>query len=125
MATSLGGDTVLLTTHDMADVEQLCSRVLIIDHGTLLYDGTLDGIRDRLSTERTLVVDLASDGPGRVDVPGATEVRADGPRRWLQFNRLRPRQPGSRHSLPPAPHRRRHPPSPHHPPLELRHHGQL
>ena len=36
------GVTILLTTHDMADVEQLCSRLLIIDHGTLLYDGTLD-----------------------------------------------------------------------------------
>src|SRR5207244_10571160 len=55
------GATVLLTTHDMTDVEQLCSRLLIIDHGTLLYDGTLDGIRDRLGTERTLVVDLAED----------------------------------------------------------------
>ena len=55
---------MLLTTHDMSDVEQLCSRVLIIDHGTLLYDGTLDGIRDRLGTERTLVVDLADDVAG-------------------------------------------------------------
>jgi ABC-2 type transport system ATP-binding protein len=82
------GVTVLLTTHDMSDVEQLCSRVLIIDHGTLLYDGTLDEIRDRLGTERTLVVDLAEDVPGQVEVRGASEVRADGPRRWLQFNRL-------------------------------------
>ena len=81
------GATVLLTTHDMADVEQLCSRVLIIDHGTLLYDGTLDGIRDRLGTERTLVVDLADDVVGELSVPGAVEARADGPRRWLQFNR--------------------------------------
>ncbi len=82
------GVTVLLTTHDMSDVEQLCSRVLIIDHGTLLYDGTLDGIRDRLGTERTLVVDLAEDVPSQVQVRGAMEMRADGPRRWLQFNRL-------------------------------------
>jgi ABC-2 type transport system ATP-binding protein len=82
------GATVLLTTHDMSDVEQLCSRVLIIDHGTLLYDGTLDGIRDRLGTERTLVVDLAEDVPLALWVPGALQVRADGPRRWLQFNRL-------------------------------------
>jgi ABC-2 type transport system ATP-binding protein len=81
------GATVLLTTHDMSDVEQLCSRVLIIDRGTLLYDGTLDGIRDRLGTERTLVVDLTDDVPGPVRVPGALEVRADGPRRWLQFSR--------------------------------------
>jgi len=83
------GVTVLLTTHDMADVEQLCSRLLIVDHGKLLYDGSLREIRDRLGTERTLVVDLAEgeglDGP--LDVPRAREVRADGPRRWLRFNR--------------------------------------
>ncbi|HTD76447.1 MAG TPA: ATP-binding cassette domain-containing protein [Chloroflexota bacterium] len=82
------GVTVLLTTHDMTDVEQLCSRLLIIDHGTLLYDGTLEGIRDRLGTERTLVIDLADDVGGALCVPRAQEVRADGPRRWLQFNRL-------------------------------------
>jgi ABC-2 type transport system ATP-binding protein len=84
------GATVVLTTHDMADVEQLCSRVLIIDHGTLLYDGTLDGIRDRLGTERTLVVDLADDFPDArvLEIRRARQVRADGPRRWLEFNRL-------------------------------------
>jgi ABC-2 type transport system ATP-binding protein len=82
------GATVLLTTHDMSDVERLCSRLLIIDHGSLLYDGTLEGIRDRLGTERTLIVDLVDDQVGALDVPYAREVRADGPRRWLQFNRL-------------------------------------
>jgi ABC-2 type transport system ATP-binding protein len=39
------GVTVLLTTHDMTDVERLCSRLLIIDHGRLLYDGSLEQIR--------------------------------------------------------------------------------
>jgi ABC-2 type transport system ATP-binding protein len=53
----------------------------------LLYDGTLEAIRDRLGTERRLVVDLADDAPGALDVPHAHEVRADGPRRWLEFNR--------------------------------------
>lgn len=87
------GVTVLLTTHDMADVEQLCSRLLIIDHGKLLYDGSLDAVRDRFGTERTLVVDLADDDgagralPPRLDVPFAQEMRSDGPRRWLRFNR--------------------------------------
>jgi ABC-2 type transport system ATP-binding protein len=82
------GVTVVLTTHDMADVEQLCSRLLIIDHGRLLYDGTLETIRDQLGTERTLVVDLAEEHPGALEAPLAREVRADGPRRWLRFNRL-------------------------------------
>jgi ABC-2 type transport system ATP-binding protein len=83
------GVTVLLTTHDMSDVEQLCSRLLIIDHGRLLYDGGLRQIRDSLGTERTLVVDLAPDAAasGPLDVPLAVEVRADGPRRWLRFSR--------------------------------------
>jgi ABC-2 type transport system ATP-binding protein len=83
------GTTILLTTHDMSDVEQLCRRVIIIDHGSVLYDGALQSIRDQLGTDRTLVVDLApshtSDSP--IQVPNATEVKSDGPRRWLRFNR--------------------------------------
>jgi ABC-2 type transport system ATP-binding protein len=82
--------TVLLTTHDMSDIEQLCSRLMIIDHGKLLYDGGLDEIRDRFGTERTLVVDLAEDTAAAgapLELPHAREVRADGPRRWLRFNR--------------------------------------
>ena len=48
------GVTVLLTTHDMADVERLCSRLLIIDHGQLLFDGGLDEMRGRVGPESTL-----------------------------------------------------------------------
>jgi ABC-2 type transport system ATP-binding protein len=86
------GVTVLLTTHDMTDVERLCSRLLIIDHGHLLYDGSLEQIRDHLGDERTLVIDLVDDDPGSaagepIRVPLACEVRADGPRRWLRFRR--------------------------------------
>jgi ABC-2 type transport system ATP-binding protein len=46
--------TVLLTTHDMSDVERLCSRLLIIDHGRLLYDGSLEAMRGRVDEEGTL-----------------------------------------------------------------------
>ncbi len=38
--------TLLLTTHDLQDIEQLCSRVMVIDHGTLVYDGSLPGLHD-------------------------------------------------------------------------------
>jgi ABC-2 type transport system ATP-binding protein len=55
------GTTVLLTTHDLSDVEKLCKRVMIIDHGRLLYDGGLDALRERFASQRQLVVDLADD----------------------------------------------------------------
>lgn len=55
------GTTVLLTTHDLSDVEKLCKRVMIIDHGRLLYDGGLDALRERFAGQRQLVVDLADD----------------------------------------------------------------
>jgi ABC-2 type transport system ATP-binding protein len=50
--------TVLLTTHDMTDIAQR-QRMLLIDHGRLLYDGAVAAIRNRFGVERTLVVDLA------------------------------------------------------------------
>ena len=39
------GTTLLLTTHDMGDIERLCERVLVVDHGRLVFDGTLIGPR--------------------------------------------------------------------------------
>lgn len=42
------GKTVLLTTHDMDDIEQLCSRVIVINRGTLGFDGTIDELRHRI-----------------------------------------------------------------------------
>ncbi|MDI3257151.1 MAG: ATP-binding cassette domain-containing protein [Kyrpidia sp.] len=48
--------TVILTTHDMGDIEKLCSRVLIIDHGSLLYDGDTETLKQRFGGRRTLAV---------------------------------------------------------------------
>lgn len=39
------GTTVLLTMHDLGDIERLCRRVMLIDHGRLAFDGTLDELR--------------------------------------------------------------------------------
>jgi ABC-2 type transport system ATP-binding protein len=55
------GTTILLTTHDLSDVENLCERVLIIDHGKLLYDGKLDLLRERFGDKRKLIVEFAED----------------------------------------------------------------
>ncbi len=55
----LHGTTLLLTTHDMGDVERLCDRILVIDHGRLAYDDDLPGLTRTVGAERVLVVDLA------------------------------------------------------------------
>ncbi|MDH6110684.1 ABC-2 type transport system ATP-binding protein [Kitasatospora sp. MAP12-15] len=78
------GTTVLLTTHDLTDIEQLCGRVMVIDHGRMVYDGGLDGLHTAGQSERTLVVDLA--GPAEpIEVPGARVVKVEGARQWLAF----------------------------------------
>jgi ABC-2 type transport system ATP-binding protein len=78
------GVTLLLTTHDLQDIEQLCSRVMVIDHGSLVYDGALHQLHARSESTRTLVVDLV-DEADPIDVPGATVRRVEGPRQWLSF----------------------------------------
>ena len=78
------GVTVLLTTHDLVDIEQLCSRVMVIDHGRLVFDGALDALHSLGDARRTLVVDLVRpDEPIRS--PGADTVKVEGPRQWLSF----------------------------------------
>lgn len=42
------GKTILLTTHDMDDIEQLCSRVMVINHGQLTYDGSIPSLRETI-----------------------------------------------------------------------------
>ena len=78
--------TVLLTTHDLSDIERLCNRILMIDRGRLIYDGSVDDLLARYGGERTLVVDLEEPLPP-LDVPGARVERVDGPRQWLRFRR--------------------------------------
>ncbi len=76
--------TLLLTTHDLQDIEALCDRVIVIDHGTSVYDGSLAGLHAQGGSSRTLVVDLVDEGPP-IDVPGARVKRIEGPRQWLSF----------------------------------------
>ncbi|MGH4032722.1 ABC transporter ATP-binding protein [Actinomycetota bacterium Odt1-20B] len=78
------GTTVLLTTHDLTDIEQLCKRVMVIDHGRLMYDGALAGLHEVGESERTLIVDLERELPP-VRVESARVVKVEGPRQWLAF----------------------------------------
>jgi ABC-2 type transport system ATP-binding protein len=78
------GVTVLLTTHDLGDIERLCRRLLVIDQGRLIWDGAIADLKERYGAERTLVVDLEEPAPP-LDVPGARVERVEGPRQWLRF----------------------------------------
>ena len=51
--------TVVLTTHDIEDIEELCSRILIIDHGKLIYDGSLTDLKDKYGTTRKVTMEVA------------------------------------------------------------------
>jgi ABC-2 type transport system ATP-binding protein len=80
------GVTVILTTHDLEDITRLCQRVVLIDHGHVIYDGGLEDLRTRFGRQRTLVVDLDEVANG-LQVPNAELVRREGPRVWLRFDR--------------------------------------
>lgn len=79
------GTTILLTTHDLADVQKLCDRVIIIDQGRLLYNGELIGLQERFGGKRELVVDFAEKYTV-VDVDGAEIAEQQNGRVTYQFD---------------------------------------
>jgi len=81
------GTTFMLTTHDLADVQRLCGRVMIIDHGKLLFDGPLAALQARFGGGRQLVVDFAEPYPD-VSVEGAEVVSLEGVRAVYAFRDL-------------------------------------
>lgn len=78
--------TVILTTHDLADVVRLCRRILIIDQGKLLYDGDLDELQGRFGGQRHLIVDFAEEYE-QVEISGATVIEKEARRAILGFER--------------------------------------
>lgn len=78
--------TVVLTTHDIGDIEELCSRILIIDKGSLIYDGSLEELKEQYGTTRKVVLEVA-DVTEAKDIPlheylgvpsDSYEIQADG-----------------------------------------------
>ena len=80
------GTTIILTTHDLSDVERLCERVMIIDHGHLLYDGKLEVLRERFGGNRELDVDFAEQYDD-VEVRGAQIIAREDMRVVYEFQR--------------------------------------
>ena len=55
------GTTIILTTHDLNDIEELCSRIIIIDKGKKIYDGEIQGIKDKYGYLTTVEAQIKGD----------------------------------------------------------------
>gem|GEM_PF-2603032 len=78
--------TVLITSHDMHDLEKLCSRVIIIERGRLAYDGSFDEIRYRFDRQRVLAVEFEDDAPS-FELPHAKLISQNHRKRRYEFDR--------------------------------------
>ena len=73
------GTTIILTTHDLGDIEQLCRRVIIIDKGVVHFDGLLTELRRKVGHNVRLTVELRQPATSEY----LAEVCAGMPLRWL------------------------------------------
>lgn len=78
------GVTVILTTHDMDDIESLCNRVLVIGKGQILSDGNLQSLREKVSKERRLILDY-SEEISEFSIEGATLIKDENNRLIIDF----------------------------------------
>ena len=69
--------TVILTTHDLGDIEEVCRRVIMIDAGRVIYDGPLSLIKDRFGKFREITLETANP-IGMVELPPGAEVVQQG-----------------------------------------------
>ncbi|GGI46465.1 sugar ABC transporter ATP-binding protein [Paenibacillus marchantiophytorum] len=80
------GTTMLFTTHDMVDIEKTCERMIIIDHGIKIYDGTVDEIKRNYGRERILAVEF-SEADLNIFIPGAQLTNEKGNKKWFRFSK--------------------------------------
>lgn len=78
--------TVILTTHDLDDVEQLCTRLVVINHGKVIEDGPLENLLMKLAPYRILVIEMAAPQEN-VFHPGAEVIKQEGHKFWFRFEK--------------------------------------
>lgn len=78
--------TIILTTHDLKDIEEICPRLIVSNFGQAIFDGPVRELKSRLGNQRLVKVEFEHD-PGSVDLPGAVLVSNDGARKTFRFDR--------------------------------------
>ncbi|MBI5814439.1 MAG: ATP-binding cassette domain-containing protein [Nitrospinae bacterium] len=78
--------TIILTTHDMDDIEALCERIIILDEGRIAYDGSTDRLKNLYAREKLLEVEFHDYYPDIAALPGARLVKSEANRKWIRFN---------------------------------------
>ena len=81
------GMTVILTTHDLGDIEELCQRVIIIDDGRIIYDGPIETIKKKFGKFREITFDTVEDAK-MLNLPdGAERIPTDDHKVQIRFDR--------------------------------------
>lgn len=79
--------TIVLTTHDMGDIEKTCERIILIDRGLVVYDGSLSGLRQKHPHQRVLMVEFDTIVRSEdLCISGVEVIRRDNGRVWLSFS---------------------------------------
>ena len=71
------GKTVILTTHDMGDIEKLCDRVIVIDKGRIMYDGDLAALKRRYAADSVITADVQGEVRDRERLQAAGAKRVE------------------------------------------------
>lgn len=81
------GTTIILTTHDMNDIEQLCKRLIILEEGKIVFDGETELLKQKFVHEKVIEVEFYEENCVMQRIPGATVVREQGCKKWLTFDK--------------------------------------
>jgi len=80
------GTTIILTTNDMDDIEALSSRIIVIGKGRILYDGTIEGLREMVSRERILIIDIEDKVMLELSLEGIKNISNEDGRWYVTFD---------------------------------------
>ncbi|OHD14029.1 MAG: sugar ABC transporter ATP-binding protein [Spirochaetes bacterium GWD1_27_9] len=78
--------TILLTTHDMVDLEKLCERIIIIDLGKVIFDGKIDEIKNAYQKKRIIIVDFEEENIN-LELENATLIKDEKRRKYIEFDK--------------------------------------